>query len=140
MTQDAGRARVLRDVRERFADGEVGGGLDRDRQPRGRQRELELDRHRRAIGQSGQGVAEAAVAQDRGVQPVGKVTQVGEARSQVAEHLGELGPRVLAELRLRPQPDLQPQRDGHEPLLRAVVEVAFDLAPGAIGGVQDPCA
>ena len=53
-------------------------------------------------------MAEATVAEDRGVQPVGKVTQVGEARSQLAEHLAELGPRVLAQLRLRPQPDLQP--------------------------------
>ena len=39
---------------------------------------------------------------------------------------------------MRRQPDLQLQRDGDEPLLCAVVEVALDLSPRAVGGLEDP--
>ena len=36
------------------------------------------------------------------------------------------------------QPDPQAERDGDQALLGAVVEVALDVAPRAVGGVQDP--
>ena len=71
------------------------------------------------------------------MQAMGKAAQLGEPGAQFGEHALELPARVIGHFAVGRQPPLQFQCDRHEPLLRAVVEIALDLAAGSVGGVQD---
>jgi hypothetical protein len=81
---------------------------------------------------------EAALGQDRRVQPARDL-------AQLLDHAGQAGRRArellaqLEQVRRRGRlggPELQPER--HEPLLRAVVQVALDAVALGIGGSRDP--
>jgi len=79
-----------------------------------------------------------SVAQQRGVDPVGKLAQLVErflhVAAQAVQDLAALV-RVGVEQRLH-QPDLD--RQGDEVLLGAVVQVALDPPPRLVGGGHDP--
>ena len=69
---------------------------------------------------------------------VREVAEIREAGLQLADHLGQIRPGRLGNVAVRREPELQPQRHGHEPLLRAVVEVVLDLPPRPVRGLDDP--
>ena len=71
------------------------------------------------------------------MQPARQVAQLGEAVAQLVECGGERRARVVGQLAVRREPDLQSERDREEPLLGAVVEIALDVAACAVGSVQD---
>ena len=128
---------VLGDVRERLGDREVGRRL-------GGGREAVLGQ-RRAIS-TGTGArsasAEIAGARPRSVSTAGWMPRASSRSSADASasslprrsRNGRRGVRVLLDARAR-HPHLERQRD--EPLLRAVVQVALDLAAGRVGGLDD---
>ena len=77
------RLRVPGDVGQRLGHDEVGGRLDR----RGQalvDRDLDLDGHRRALGQRGDRGRQAAVGEDRRVDAAGELAQLGRARRPAA--------------------------------------------------------
>ena len=131
------RARVLRDVGERLARDEVGGQLHGIGEPLAR-----LARHRRRDRR--------AVRQrvERGREPVLEHRRVHPARelAQLGQRLGELGARRRDQLRgvgVVADPVLQQaqlQRDRHQPLLRAVVQVALEPPALGVAGGDDPLA
>ena len=98
---------------------------------------MQVHRHGGVVGQAGQRVAQPAVAEDGGVESVREVAQVGQARMQLGEHGAELGAGSLRQVAVGREPELQLQRDRHEPLLGAVVEVALDLAACPVGRLDD---
>src|ERR1700761_1791836 len=65
------RACVLGHVRERFADREVRGGLDRHSESWFGKRDPELDRYRGVVGESGHRALESTVSQDGRMQAMG---------------------------------------------------------------------
>ena len=124
------RVGVLDDVGQRLGDDVVGGRLDRRRQPLGG-RAGDAHRDRRALGQCRQRGLQPLLGQHRGVDAARQLAQLLQRRLQlglgaVEQRTGALG--ILLHPRLR-QPQLQRQR--HEALLSAVVEVA--LQPPALG-------
>ena len=137
---DADRRRlglgVAGDVGQRLGDDEVGGRLDRRRQPLGRRLD-DLDRDRGAAGEPAQRRREAAVAEHDGVDAAGQLAQLGGRRRELGHRLveqlaGHL--RVGVELAAR---QAQVHGERHQPLLGAVVEVALDPAPLGVAGVDD---
>ena len=130
------RAAVLADVGERLGDHEVGRRLDRHRQPLV-ELGVELDGHRRAVGQRLQRGHEPAVGEHGGVDAGREVAQVVDRRLGVLERvvdepagaLGVLLPALLGELEV--------DHDVDELLLGAVVEVAAEPAPLLVAGLQD---
>src|SRR5439155_12152272 len=78
---DDGGARVLGGVGQRFRDDVVGRDLDSPWQPAlGVQ--VELDRYRRAAAQRSQRRFQAPFGEDRGVEPVGDLSQFAENARQ----------------------------------------------------------
>src|SRR5512133_400629 len=92
------------------------------------------------MGEAVQRVLEPAVAQDRGVQSLCEVTELGQPGAQVGQDAVELCACVLRELVVRGEAELQLQRDRDESLLGAIVKVALDLAPCAVAGLEDASA
>ncbi|GAA0928967.1 hypothetical protein GCM10009554_10980 [Kribbella koreensis] len=68
----------------------------------------------------------------------GELTQFVERGGELASGVGELGPyfRVLGRYRCLARAELKGKR--HESLLGPVVQIAFDPAPGPVGGRDDP--
>ena len=114
-------------VCERFRDDEVGRGLDLDRrrlqEPYG-----EVDGHRDARGERGEGRVESAIGEDRRVNPTGKVANLRESDLGLfvggADELGGLS-RVGACLEALPRA-AQIDRQSDQSCLRSVVEVTLD--------------
>ena len=132
----AARVRILRDVGQRLGGDEVRGGLDPLREPF-IELHLERNRHVRAGGERLE-CGEEPVVEDGGMETVRELTQLGERLRQLfpgrcQQLLGRGGIGVDAGLR-------EPERDRkrHEPLLRAVVQVALDPPSGGIARLQDP--
>ena len=73
------------------------------------------------------------------MQPAGEVAQLGQTVAQLADGLSHSSAHVLGQVALLGQPHLQVDRDRDEALLRAVMEVALDREPGAVGRFEDPC-
>ena len=123
------------DVREGLGDDEVGGRLDRRREPA--VLDVDLDRDREPVGQLADGRREAAVGEGGGVDPAGERAKLPEAvlelSVRVVEQLRELRVRIGAPVRA-------PEREaeGHEPLLGPVVQVALDPPPLLVGRLDDP--
>ena len=122
-----GRLGVLDDVGQRLGYDVVGGGLDALGEPLG-QRDVDVERQPRSVGELLERGAEAALREDAGVDALGEL-------AQLAQRVGERGAR-LGEQRLRRRVALDPRvreperhRDRHEPLLRAVVQIALDPPP-----------
>src|SRR5512132_128620 len=129
------RPRVLRDVRQAFGDEVVDRHLDC---LRGAPVELDLQLHRNR-GSRDEGVerdAEAAVGDDRGMDPAGELAELTqrliELEPGLLEPLDRAG--VLGELPLQ-RDQLQCECD--QALLGPVVEVALEAAPLALGGLDD---
>jgi hypothetical protein len=90
----------------------------------------QLDRERRAGGDPLQRGGEPALAQHRGVDPVGEIAQLGQPQPKVFGRLGEERLRGGA-ARLRGSA-LEAQRRQDEALLGAVVQVALESSPGLV--------
>ena len=128
--------RVLGDVRHRLRDDVVRGRLDRPGEALVRHLG-DLDGHRRAGGQRLDRRAQAAVGQDGGMDPAGQLAQLVEALGELVLRLREQlagGGRVLAQRRLD---QAQVERDGDQPLLRAVVQVALQPPALGVAGLDD---
>ena len=97
----------------------------------------QLDRHRGAPGERLDGRGEPAVGQHRRMDAAGQLAQLGgragEVVGQPVEERAGRG-RVVVEPAAG---DADVERHRHEPLLRAVVEVALELAAGLVGGGDD---
>ena len=126
---------VLDRVRERLAGDVVGDSLHVRR--RAIARRLELDRHRggprEILERRGQ-----ALVEPRRAQPGRDRPQVADRRRHLVDRGVEGGRQ---DLRLPGQRALQPpQHDAerHEPLLRAVVQVALEPPPLLVTGLRDP--
>ena len=90
--------------------------------------DVDLDVEGRAVGERAEGGGEAAVGEDRWVDPAREVAQLRERLLCADTRLGEQRLRrrgVTGELLLG-HPEAHPERD--EPRLRPVVEVALDAA------------
>ena len=74
--------RVLGDVGEGFGDDEVQRAFDGFGKP-AHQRVVDADRDGAAFGQGDEGRAEAAVGEDGGVQPAGKLAQLRDRGLQL---------------------------------------------------------
>ena len=129
--------RVPVGVVDRLGAAEVDRRLDRGRVPA---QALHVDRARqdRAAGRRRQGPDQAALAEDRRVDAVRQVAQVADGGLELvlqAVHDGAGLRRVLV-----PQPGHPAEVDGDrgEPLLRPVVQVALDRAPGLDGRHREP--
>jgi hypothetical protein len=130
----ARRAGVLGDVRERLGDGEVDRRLDRGCGPGAR--DPKLDRQRRAGRQPLERRGEPALAQDRGVEAVREVAQLGEPLAELGARLGE---QLLRGRAAGPGGGaIEQERGEDEALLGAVVQVALEAAAGLVGGGDDP--
>ena len=68
------------------------------------------------------------------MQPARQLAQLRQAGPELGDHRAEL---VAGDV-VRADPGLQQERSRDEPLLGAVVEVALDVAPGPVGGVDEP--
>ena len=131
------RVRVARDVRDRLGDDEVRRGLDRRRQPLVRHGG-DLDRQRHPLRQRLQRRPEPAIGEHRRMDPARELAQLADRLVEVLRRAVEQLPgrlRIVVHARAR-QPQAQRERD--EPLLRAVVQVALDLAPRRVGALDDP--
>ena len=132
----ATRRGVLGDVGQRLGDHEVGGRLDRHRQPLV-ELGVELDRDRDAAAS-----VSSAATRPRSVSTAGWMPRARSRRSSIAvwrvlervvdeprARSGLLLPALLGELKV--------DHDVHELLLGAVVEVAAEPAALLVAGLQD---
>ena len=78
---------------------------------------------------------QAAVRQHRGMDAVRELAQLRQPGLQLRAHALELGLERGVRLALR---EAQKQRGRDEALLRAVVEVALELAAGLVARLDDP--
>ena len=129
---------MLGHVRERLGDDEVGRPLDRGRQPlAGRQVAPDGRRHGPPGGDRAERRHEAAIEQDRRGDPADEVAQLGQRLAglllAVEDELlrgGRIGVDPLAR-------QAQVDRQHHQALLGAVVEVALDPVQLARLDVED---
>ena len=137
MSDDPRRAGVLDGVREAFAADEVGRRLDAGREPLV---------GRRATT-TGTGARPASSRERRGrdrrraARAAARAPARGARRSRPAT--SATAPSSVRDSRPRRRPELvlrvpQRQADGHQPLLRAVVQVALDPAALLVAGGDDP--
>ena len=89
---------MLRDVRERLGDDEVGGGLDMRRQRVGVV--ADLHRNRSTLGESPDGGAEPLIGQHRRVDSARELTQLAERALHLELGLVEQARRRVVVLRL----------------------------------------
>ena len=115
---------------------EVGGRLDLGREPIAVG--VDLDGQRRPAGQVPEGGAEAIVELG-GSKPAGELAELvdgdGDLGDGVVEGAADLGIDGRSEGVLGVA---ECKADRHQPLLGAVVQVAFDPAPLVVGGGDDP--
>jgi hypothetical protein len=128
---------VLGGVGERLAGDVVGGLLHRGREPVGRDGG-DGDGDRRALGQRRQRWARAGLAEDHRVDAARQLAQLRERQSQLGDRLVERRGEVL----VRGTPELgvgdaEGQREVHQPLLGAVVQVALDPAAFGVPELHD---
>ena len=133
----ASRLRVLVDVGQALRDDEVGSRLDLVGQALLRRGD-HLDRHGRAAGEVLERRGQAAVGEDRRVDAAREVAQLLQRQAGLVARLARSAPpprrRPLGRALLG---HAQRQRERHEALLGAVVEVALDAAALGVGGLDD---
>ena len=99
---------------------------------------MDGDENARARDQRVDGRAQPAVAQHGGMDPARQVAQLGQPAVELTAHALELlGKSVDVAAGLRPRRGSEQHRRRHEPLLRAVVEVALDSPPSIVGSLDD---
>ena len=131
------RARVLRDVGQRLGDREVRGGLDGRREAAGRHL-AQLHGDRGPAGEALDRRGQAALGQHRRVDPPRQLAQLARRGCQlVREPVQERCDRRGVGLHPRAH-HAHVERQGDEPLLRAVVQVALDLAARGVRRGHDP--
>jgi hypothetical protein len=102
--------------------------------------DAQVHRERGSLDERGQRRFEAPFGEDGGMNTAGQVAQLAKAAFELLSRSGEYRPgrlRVTVEQSVQ---QAQLERRGHEPLLRAVVEIALDLAACLVGGLNEPCA
>ena len=130
-----GRVRVLDDVGQRLGDDEVSGGLDFLREP-AVQSQVELNRHRRSLCERVERGCESAVGEHRRVDPARELAQLGLRLAQRRDRpVEQLDRRLLGDPAAQ---HLQLERERHEPLLGAIVQVALEPAAGLHRRLDDP--
>ena len=131
------RLGVLGDVGQALGDEVVGGDLDLRRRALG-EVDVERDADRRAGGERLQRHRQAVVAQDRGVDAARDLAQLLQRGVELARgQVSAARPPCCRRARL-PAIRRRTTRERDEPLLRAVVEVALELAAGGVAGFDDP--
>ena len=135
---DFGLARlgVLGDVGQALGDHEVGDRLDHGRGPAG-QVHGKPDRDRHPGRHPGQRGVQPAVLQHGRVQAADQVAQFRQRGLGLLVRLGDGLPGAFSRRRLHPG-HAQVDRQRHQPLLGAVVQVALQAAPLGVGGVDHP--
>ena len=131
----AGGAGVLDDVRQRLGDDEVGGRLERRGQPLGGT-STSTGRAKRLDDRLDAG-AEAAAAERRGQDAAREVAQLGGRALGVLERLVDERGAPGRRRRRAPPGELERDDGVHEPLLRAVVDVALEPPARLVGGRDD---
>ena len=127
---------VLGHVGQRLRDHVVGGGLDGVRQPLHGQRN-ELGGDRRARRQVVERAGEPLVAEDRRVDAARQLAQLLERAVELNAHVGEQALRglwVALDARLDAA---EVERERHQPLLGAVVQVALEAAAFGVLDLDD---
>ena len=129
-------ASVFGDVGERLGDDEVGGRLDRGREPA--HGHVDLDRHRHPRRQRVHAGAQPAPGEDRWEDAVGELAQLGRRLLGVVERLGQQAGELL--LLVLQGAACQLERDDRvdQPLLRAVVQIANHAPALLVGRRHDP--
>ena len=127
------RVGVLDRVGQRLGDEEVGGGLDL-------RREALLARRRSETGSGAPAVSSSSAApRPRSVRTSGWMPAASSRRSSIAWRASAAARASAASARSGAAPRLlDPHQRPHQPLLRAVVQVAADPAPLGVGGGDDP--
>jgi hypothetical protein len=138
LDRDVRRLCVLGDVRERFRDDVV------DRRLHGRRHALDrrrqLDRHGASRSDRLERRTEAAIAQDRRMDPARELAQLLERLVELLAHLDDvLRGCVGIGMDLRFD-QTQVERDRDEPLLGAVMEIPLESAALGVAGRHDASA
>ena len=131
--------RMLDDVGERLGDGVVRRRLHRFGQAF-RERDVELDREGCSGRQHLERGPESALGEDCRMDPLCELAQLGDRLGELLRELFEqlVGfLRAGAQLALR---DPEPDRQRHQSLLSAVVQVALDAATFSVAGLDDALA
>src|SRR3954469_17741235 len=81
--------------------------------------------------------AQPALRQRDGVQPAGEVAELGLRLAELVAREAQDVARLVVSFDLA-LGELEQVADGHEPLLRAVVEVAADAPALGVGGLDAP--
>ena len=129
---------MLGRVGQCFGDNVVGADLNLIGQPF-LDAQVELNRNRRAAGHRPQRLTQTALGQNRRMDAARQIAQFLQARSRACSTAWpsriRSSPVLRRHLRLR---HTKLQRQRHQPLLSAVMQVSLDLAAGLIGGGNDP--
>ena len=98
----------------------------------------QVDGHRRSGRDRGQRGVESTVGQHGGVDAAGEVAQLGQRLLRLGVGLVEQLPRLVGVGGKSLAGHAEVHREGDEPLLRAVVEVALDPPALGLGRVDHP--
>ena len=131
------RLRVLRDVRHRLCDKVVDRRFDGVRQPVLR-KPSELDRDRRALGECTYRSLETSIGEDGRVNPAREFPELLE---RVIELVLRFGEKRLRGVGVRPQSRFdhsEPECQGNESLLRAVVQFSLQTSALGVSCLDDP--
>ena len=127
---------VLGGVGERLGDDVVGRDLDLLRQA-APEVDGQLDGYGRTAGQRLDRRRQAAFGQDSGVDAAGGLPELVQRGGQTLRHPAEPGPQP-GQVVGRRRSVAQVEHQRHQPLLRAVVQVALDPPAFAVAGGDDP--
>ena len=130
---------VLGCVRQRLRDDVVGRHFHRFWKALIRA-EIEVDAERRAGNEPLERRRQAVLREPGRMDPEGDLAEVIERRREAVYDAAQLASVLLELLGNRRLRRAQREREPNQLLLRAVVEVAFDPAPGRVGRGDDSCA
>src|SRR5215207_11210117 len=127
---------MLGGVRERFDHDEVRGRLDRYRELRAAV-EVELDWHGGATGHGRERGLETAIGEDAGMDAASELAELLECGIELCARDGQLVRSRAVRFQARLETS-EAERKRDEPLLGAIVEVAFDASPRRVRSLDDP--
>jgi hypothetical protein len=94
---------------------------------------LQSDWQRHAVGERLDGGLKATVGQDGWMDAASELAELSDGGAHPFDAFGDDGGTFTVSLR-----ELQCHHGFHQPLLRSVVKVAYDLAALLVGGLHDP--